>query len=516
MSSVLKARVFVLARAAGWQRAIAVLGMAVVVLLAGFWQTIRSLWQAWAGDGTYQYAFLIFPLSLWVALTLRHELMARPIKPSVWGLTMVGALVLVWWTGHRLDINLAQHFAFVAMFPALVLACWGWRALWVLAFPLGYLVIFAVPWGDGLVGPLQDFTAHFAVHALELTGIPVLLNGREILTPTATWMVEDACSGVKFFAACSALGCLYAYLMYQYMWKRVAFVVLSAVVPVLANGIRVYLTVLIGETWGLKYASGTDHMVFGWQFFGAVLLLLLLLGWFFRDPPMARQAPAEGGGQMAGWRVALWPAAMVLLIAGPLLATGKARSMPPVGTSLTAPSVAGWSVVGAGADGWQPMFRGASKWIHVAYRSASSGRVVGFFHAAYLGQPQRGHNLITFGNRLYDPAQGQVLSQSARSLQLTQGQRIKLGELWLKGDTGARLVWFRYCVNQRCTRSPVLAKLLQAWIVLRGQPPRSSVWAWSTVITHDDAEQARRDLAQFAHALPRRDLLPPADAGERP
>ncbi len=154
----------------------------------------------------------------------------------------------------------------------------------MLAFPLAYLVVFAVPWGDGLVGPLQDITAHFAVRALELTGTPVLLNGREIITPSAVWMVADACSGVKFFIACSALGCLYAYLMYQRWWKRVVFVALAAVVPVIANGLRVYFTILIGDTWGLKYATGTDHMIFGWQFFGTVLVLLLLVGWFFRDP----------------------------------------------------------------------------------------------------------------------------------------------------------------------------------------------------------------------------------------
>src|SRR3546814_5435305 len=95
-------------------------------------------------------------------------------------------------SGHLLDVNLAQHFSLVALFPALMLACCGWRALRVLAFPLGYLVVFAVPWGDGLVGPLQDITAHFAVRALELTGTPVLLNGREILTASAGWKIGRA------------------------------------------------------------------------------------------------------------------------------------------------------------------------------------------------------------------------------------------------------------------------------------------------------------------------------------
>ena len=105
-------------------------------------------------------------------------------------------------------------------------------------------------------------------------------------------MVADACSGVKFFLACGALGCLYAYLMYQRWYKRVLFVLLAAVVPIIANGFRVYFTILIGDTWGLKYATGTDHMIFGWQFFGTVLGLLLLVGWFFRDPLVLVKPPA--------------------------------------------------------------------------------------------------------------------------------------------------------------------------------------------------------------------------------
>ena len=150
----------------------AAFAVAVIVLLASYWQTVQSLVWAWDHDGTYQYAFLIFPLSLWVAFNLRDQLQANLPAPSVWGLAAVGGLVFVWYAGHLLDVNLLQHFALVALFPALVLACWGWRALWALAFPLGYLVVFAVPWGNGLVGPLQDITAHFAVRALGVDRYP--------------------------------------------------------------------------------------------------------------------------------------------------------------------------------------------------------------------------------------------------------------------------------------------------------------------------------------------------------
>jgi len=502
VNHVLDANVGISTRVSGWTMAAAAFGVAVLVLLICYWQTVQSLVWVWVHDGTYQYAFLIFPLSVWVAFGLRQRLRAYLPAPSVWGLAAVAALVFVWYAGHLLDVNLAQHFALVALFPALMLACCGWRALRVLAFPLGYLVVFAVPWGDGLVGPLQDITAHFAVRALELTGTPVLLNGREILTVSAVWMVADACSGVKFFIACSALGCLFAYLMYQRWRKRLMFVMLAAVVPIIANGLRVYFTILIGDTWGLKYATGLDHVIFGWQFFGTVLVLLLLSGWFFRDPLVVGEPPVADNTMPAGARMVVWPAVIALLIIGPVLAAGLSSPAPVDGMHLTAPAVTGWGGPQAAADDWRPTFNGAAGRIKGVYRSNASGEVVELFHAIYTGAPRRGHTLITYENQLYDPAQAQILSSTSQQLRLTDGRSLAAGELRLSDVVGSRLVWYWYCVDRRCTRSKMLTKLLQAWDVLRGDVSQSSVWALSAPVGYAGVDQARANLRAFAQALP--------------
>ncbi len=502
MSGVLEARTGPFARASGWSLAIGVFVIAVIVLLVGYWPTVRSLLHAWEHDGTYQYAFLIFPLSFWLAFNLRHQLRADPPAPSVWGLAAVAVLVFIWYAGHLLDINLPQHFAFVALFPALVLACWGWRAVWVLVFPLGYLVVFAVPWGGGLVGPLQDITAHIAVRALDLTGTPVLLDGREIVTSSAVWMVADACSGVKFFIACSALGCLYAYLMYQRWWKRVLFVALAAVVPIIANGLRVYFTILIGDAFGLEYATGVDHMIFGWQFFGTVLVLLLLAGWFLRDRFVARERPPANDDKPAAARIAIWPGVLALLVAGPALAAGLALPADAPHVHLTAPAVSGWQGPQPASDGWHPTFRGAAGQVRASYRSAAGSHVVDLFHAVYTGRPRRGHTLITFGNDVYDPDRSHVLSTARRQVDRTDGAHLAARELRLTGAGGKRLIWYWYCVDARCTPSPVLAKLFQARDVLSGHVPRSGVWALSSPIVSDDVARARTNLRAFARALP--------------
>jgi exosortase A len=495
----------------GWRLATAAFAVAVVVLLACYWTTVESLVGVWSHDGTYQYAFLIFPLSAWAAFDLRARVQANAPVPSVWGLPAIGLLVAIWYAGRMLAVNLPQHFALVAMFPALVLACWGWRALWVLKFPLAYLVVFAVPWGDAMVGPLQDITARFAVHALNLTGIPVLMNGREIVTPSATWMVEQACSGVKFFIACTALGCIFAWLMYSRAWKRVVFVLLAAVVPVIANGLRVYFTILIGEIWGVQYASGTDHMIFGWQFFGTVLVLLLVAGWFFRDRlmPVAKPAPSEA--RVARPRTLLWGAVLALLVAGPALAAGLAAKTAPGTVHLAAPVLAGWRGPLAPAEAWRPRFQGAAGQYRFDYNSLAEGATVELFHAVYTGKPRREHNLVTYGNNVYDPDKATILASATRRVELASGTALAVRELRLTGSDGPRLVWYWYCVDARCTASPVRVKLSQAWDVLRGRSPRSSVWALSLPASHGDPARVRETLDAFARALP-----PPGVRGGSP
>jgi EpsI family protein len=233
-----------------------------------------------------------------------------------------------------------------------------------------------------------------------------------------------------------------------------------------------------------------------------VLLLLLLAGWFFRDPLMAPEHPPARGGVPARARTAVWLAAVALLIAGPALAAGLAASAPPETMRLTAPAIAGWSGPQAATDGWRPTFKGAAGQVRASYHSDANGDVVELFHAIYTGKPRRGHTLITYGNDLYDSAHAQILSRASRQVKLANGWSTTAGELRLAGATGSRLVWYWYCVERRCTRSPVLTKLLQAWGVLRGQVPRSSVWALSSSVVSDDADRVRTKLHAFAQALP--------------
>ena len=202
-----------------------------------------------------------------------------------------------------------------------------------------------------------------------------------------------------------------------------------------------------------------------------------------------------------GARSAVWARGPGLLGAGARRAARLAAPTSLETLYLTARTFAGWMGPQAATDGWQPVFNGAAGQVRASYRSASDDEVVELFHAVYTGKPRRGHDLITYGNDLYDAADSQILSHARRQVDLAGGRGTTAGELRLAGAAGPRLVWYWYCVDLRCTASPVLTKLLQASDVLRGHIPRSSVWALSSPVAGNDLDRARTKLHDFAQTL---------------
>ncbi|MCB8829904.1 archaeosortase/exosortase family protein, partial [Escherichia coli] len=68
------------------------------------------------------------------------------------------------------------------------------------------------------------------------------------------------------------------------------FLVVSVVVPILANGLRAFGTIYAADLTSVEAATGFDHIVYGWMFFGIVMAAVLAIGWRWFD--RAPDAPA--------------------------------------------------------------------------------------------------------------------------------------------------------------------------------------------------------------------------------
>ena len=136
-----------------------------------------------------------------------------------------------------------------------------------MAFPLVFL-FFAAPIGDFMLPKLMEWTAGFTILALRTSGIPVYQEGLEFVIPSGKWSVIEACSGIRYIIASVTVGTLFAYLNYTSLKRRLIFIGISMLVPVVANWFRAYLIVMMGHISNNKLAAGVDHLIYGWVWFG--------------------------------------------------------------------------------------------------------------------------------------------------------------------------------------------------------------------------------------------------------
>src|SRR5690606_22417596 len=103
-----------------------------------------------------------------------------------------------------------------------------------------------------------------------------------------------------YLIASITLGALYAYLTYRSWKRRLLFVIAAMIVPVFANGGRAYMIVMIAHLSDMKLALGVDHYIYGWVFFGLVMLLLFWIGSFWREDEQPAPGRPEPGTAAAG------------------------------------------------------------------------------------------------------------------------------------------------------------------------------------------------------------------------
>ncbi len=257
-----------------------VLGLAVLGLLFG--EEIRAAVSVWIGSTAYGHCFFIIPIALFLAWERRQAAAVTPVRPMPWVALAALPFGLVWLAAERLGIMEGQQIMAMGFVELLFLVVLGWRMWWVLAVPLLYLG-FLVPFGAFVTPALQNFTAAFIVHGLDLLGIANFSDGNIIEIPEGRFFVAEACAGLRFLIASVAFGVLYACMIYRSPMKRLVFILASVAIPIVANGFRGLGIVALGHLLGSAEAAAVDHVVYGWLFFSFVILVLILAGLPFRE-----------------------------------------------------------------------------------------------------------------------------------------------------------------------------------------------------------------------------------------
>ncbi|MFH1642297.1 MAG: exosortase/archaeosortase family protein [Nanoarchaeota archaeon] len=235
-----------------------------------------------AVDSYYSHGFLIPFVSLLLIWLKRNEFKDYLFKSDRFGLI----LIIIALTMHVVSI-LAEVF-FLSAFSLLILV-FGFCFLFFgknftkkIYFPLIFL-IFMLPLPFLLINsisfPLKMFVTKSAVFLIKVVfGIPIKNEGFQIFFPKATLLVENPCSGLRSLISMLALGSIFSYLIKKNSLKKYFLFLLSVLIALFSNLIRVIMLCLAVYIYGSKMSSGFFHDFSGYLAF-AIAFITLWISW---------------------------------------------------------------------------------------------------------------------------------------------------------------------------------------------------------------------------------------------
>ena len=186
----------------------------------------------------------------------------------------IGALIL----GDLGAENFLMRSSLIVIIAGLILFHLGTHVFRAILFPLAFL-FFMVPLPGiifyAVTFPLQRLAAEQAAWTLDALGVPVLLDGNIIHLAQLSLGVTEACSGIRSLISLFAGAVAWAYLLLPVGWPMLVFVAATVPITIFANAARVVLTGLIGQYFGVQYASGFFHEFAGWAIFIFAFVSLL-------------------------------------------------------------------------------------------------------------------------------------------------------------------------------------------------------------------------------------------------
>ncbi|MGY4397823.1 exosortase A [Sphingomonas sp. UYAg733] len=493
--------------AAIWRRHSLILTGVTLALLLLFRADAGDLARIWWTSTTFGHCLFIAPVLAWLVWQRRPQLLR--VRPVAWwpGLVLVAAGGFGWLLGDASGVALARHLGLVMMLQGAVVTVLGPNVARALIFPLCY-AFFLVPFGEGLEPMLQDVTVAMTMPLLHLFGVPAQVDGVLITIPNGYFEVAEACSGAKFVIAMVAYGALVANVCFVSWARRAAFMAVAMIVPVIANGLRAFGTIYAAHLTSVEQATGMDHIVYGWVFFGLVMAAVIAIGWrwFDRAPDDPVFDPAALQAEPKRRIDPLLAGALVLTIAAIFPAwsgavAGRAQALPNV---ISLPDVPGWQRTDMSARAaWAPYYPGADHFLIGRY---SDGRGASVDLAiAVFGSQREGKELVSFGTGVL--RQDDIWVRIDDLPDLAGGAAMRITA---PGPVERQVVtWYR--VGDVLTHSDKMVKLATLQAKLLGGPQRA-------VAVHVSAEvvpgvDARATIERFTRALGPIDKLADRAAG---
>jgi len=482
-----------------WRYPVAGVVLVTLVCVGAFFSTWASIVEIWSRSETFTHGFLVAPISLWLIWSRRH--CYRNLQPeSAWmGLLVTAIGGFVWLVAKLVHVLVLEQWAVVTILIGGYWGLLGGSVIKKMLFPILFLYLM-VPFGEAFIPWMMEYTASFVVWMIRLTGMSVYRDGMFFMLTSGNWSVVEGCSGLRYLIASLTLGLVYAYLNFRNLRKRTLFIIASFLTPILANGLRAYMIVMIGHFSGMKLAVGVDHIIYGWLFFGLVMLLLFYAGSFWADQETIVDTSSEQSmpEPMTRYQGLLPMIAVVVigLIAWPIVFRSLAARQAvaaAIPDQIVTLRGSGGAVQSPPDWGWRPTFNGVMAEVKNAVDDPS-GTVAMYF--ANFGDESQGGELVNSQNFLVPQKHKVWRMASERAVQVDwpDGTSGEVVESLLKSEARNLLVYRWYRVGNFNTASDYRAKWWQLLKRLTGDADPEMLIVLYTEVIGDDLVEGRARL----------------------
>jgi exosortase A len=474
------------------------------------------LTKIWNGDEAAggNHGWLVFGCSLYLLFLHRETFLTLKARPSVLGLGCVVVLAVLWLLASITQVQAIQ----LGVLPLLLLAaCWallGFEHFKAALIPVG-LLLFALPVWDPLLPLLQKVTTAVTHFNLKLIGRPVRVEGFFIHVSGGSFVIEEACSGLRFLLVSSTLS-LMSSSMNLHSWKQGAkLLAIAWGLSCVANWIRVLVVILLGDYTRMQHPWVEDHANFGWVLF--LVTVLLPFFWISSREPITAIIKRVPGQPLprATASYALQAVAILALLMPPLILSTQlnaiqgaqvATALPQQVGSWASQSLSTTTAAEQANDSreWRPAFSGYTRLEKGTYQlnDQLNAKATVTLQVVHYADQQQGVELINVENMMVDDETWVVQRASESSIAVSSGGATqRLNTLVVTDNKTQNLrVWYWYSVGGFTTSSKYLAKLYQVAAFFQGRQDANLVTV--SIDCGQDCKAQDPLLESFVNALP--------------
>jgi len=453
------------------------------LIIAASLMFLLSLWLYWDGlavavlrwerQEEYSHGYLIPLISLYFIWEARYKILSTYEKPSWLGLPIIVLALVIFFVGEVSALFILIHYSFILLLLGGSLALLGHAAKFTV-LPILFLC-FAIPLPYFLevilTAKMQLISSELGVMIIRWFSIPVFLSGNIIDLGVYKLQVVEACSGLRYLFPLMSLSFMAAYFYRVRFWKRGLLFISAVPVTVVMNSVRIAITGILVDQFGIEMAEGFLHDFEGWIIFMAcggilvceVIILEMLTSKISLSevfaPEVEISEPSSAWYSTAGLRLApiLTGLVLVLVALGTISQVDNRAETPPAARSLASFPLK--------VDGWlghhnkldQPVIESLkmTDYVLADYRSEGSSPVN--FYVAYYASQRKGSS--PHSPRVCIPGGGWEIANLER--QNIQG--FPVNRVIIRKELSSQLVY--YWFEERGI--PVANEYVKKWMLFR-------------------------------------------------